>query len=265
MITVISPAKTLDYQTPVSVIEHTMPELLNNTQTLIKYCKELTTTALADLMKISPKLAELNYQRFQDWQPNFSPKEARQAIFAFKGDVYEGLQVEDFNQHNITFAQQHLRILSGLYGLLRPLDLVLPYRLEMGIKLKNGSNNNLYQFWANTITEKLNQQLAEQNSHSLINLASNEYFKAVNHKKLNADIINPVFLDESKGNYKIISFYAKRARGLMSRYIIKNQLKAPDDIKSFNLSGYQFDPHQSNANQWLFTRSEKHAQQYKNN
>ncbi|WP_392562890.1 peroxide stress protein YaaA [Orbus sturtevantii] len=263
MITVISPAKTLDYDTPVSLAEHTTPALIDCTQKLIKSCKRLTTKEIADLMNISPKLAELNYQRFQNWHPNFSLKNARQAIFAFKGDVYEGLNMEDFNQHEINFAQQHLRILSGLYGLLKPLDLMLPYRLEMGTKLKNGNHTNLYQFWTDIITDQLNQQLAEQNSHLLINLASNEYFKAVNQKKLNANIINPMFLDESKGQYKIISFYAKKARGLMSRYIIKNELNQQNDIQSFDLAGYKFDKHQSINNKWIFVRSEKQAELYK--
>ncbi|WP_392564520.1 peroxide stress protein YaaA [Orbus wheelerorum] len=265
MITVISPAKTLDYDSPVNVTEYTLPALLNHSQTLIKSCKELTPQSIADLMKISSKLADLNYQRFQNWQADFNRENARQAIFAFKGDVYEGLQAYDFNQNNINFAQHHLRMLSGLYGLLRPLDLIQPYRLEMGIKLKNGNNDNLYQFWGDTVTEQLNQQLAQQNSHTLINLASNEYFKAVNQKKLNADIISPVFLDESKGKYKIISFYAKRARGLMSRYIIKNQLNEAADLQSFDLAGYQFDKRQSSSNEWVFSRSEKQASLHKHN
>lgn len=264
MITVISPAKTLDYDSPNNITEYTLPTLLNATKTLMQTCKSLSVSELTDLMKISPKLAELNFQRFQNWQVNFNLKNARQAILTFKGDVYEGLHVEDFTPQNLDFAQQHLRILSGLYGLLKPLDLVQPYRLEMGIKLKNGQYNNLYQFWANTLTEQLNQQLLIQNSHTLINLASNEYFKAINPKVLNADIITPVFLDERNKQFKIISFYAKKARGLMSRYIIKHQLNQVNEIKSFNLAGYQFDKQRSTNNEWVFTRSEQPAKNNKN-
>lgn len=264
MITVISPAKTLDYDSPVTTHEYSQAALLSYSQTLIKSCQSLTPDNIANLMKVSPKIAELNYQRFQNWHANLTPENSRQAIFAFKGDVYEGLQVEDFNQDDFNFAQNNLRILSGLYGLLKPLDLMLPYRLEMGTKLKNGVNNNLYQFWGNVITEQLNQQLTQQNSRYLINLASNEYFKSVNPTLLNATVISPTFLDESKGNYKIVSFYAKKARGLMSRYIIKNQLSNIDDLLSFNLAGYQFDSMRSTDHQWVFTRSEKQAAQFKN-
>lgn len=264
MITVISPAKTLDYETPVKIAEYSQPELLNYSADLIKSCQLLSPEDIANLMKISPKLAELNYQRFQNWHPNFDPVNARQAIFAFNGEVYEGLNVRDFTEDNFTFAQNHLRILSGLYGVLKPLDLMQPYRLEMGTKLKNGSNSNLYQFWGDTITEMLNNELAKQQSQTLINLASNEYFKSVNNKKLQANIISPIFLDESGGNYKIISFYAKKARGLMSRYIIKHQLNKADDIQSFDLAGYSFDAIRSTDKEWVFKRSEKQAKQFKN-
>ncbi|GAA5109827.1 peroxide stress protein YaaA [Orbus sasakiae] len=260
MITVISPAKTLDYDTPVNDAKFTQPELMNYSQTLIKSCKSLNANAIADLMKISPKLAELNYERFQNWQPNFTTQNARQAILAFKGDVYEGLHVEDFSEADFSFAQNHLRILSGLYGLLKPLDLMQPYRLEMGIKLKNGTNSNLYQFWGDIITQQLNQQLASEKHPTLVNLASNEYFKSIKPKQLKANIITPVFLDESKGQYKVISFYAKKARGLMSRYLIKNQLQQANDMLSFDLAAYQFDKSLSDEHQWVFKRSEKQAE-----
>lgn len=264
MITVISPAKKLDYETPTTINEYSQSELLNHSAELIKSCQSLSPDDIAKLMKISPKLAELNYQRFQNWHPDFNQQNARQAIFAFNGEVYEGLHVDDFSQNDFTFAQNHLRILSGLYGVLKPLDLMQPYRLEMGTKLKNGANSNLYEFWGDTITNTLNHLLNEQQSHTLINLASHEYFKSVNTKKLQANIINPVFLDENRGNYKIISFYAKRARGLMSRYIIKNQLTRIDDIQSFNSAGYQFDGMRSTESEWVFTRSAKQAEQFKN-
>ncbi|RKS87019.1 hypothetical protein DES39_0228 [Orbus hercynius] len=264
MLTVLSPAKKLDYQTSVKTSDYTQPELLSHSAELIPSCQSLSAQEIGSLMKISPKLAETNYQRFQDWQLPFTPQNARQAIFAFNGEVYEGLHVKDFSHDDLTFAQHHLRILSGLYGVLKPLDLMQPYRLEMGTKLKNGHNSNLYQFWGDTITEVLNQTLAQHSHQDLINLASHEYFKSVNLKKLQGNLISPVFLDEHKGDYKIIGFYAKRARGLMSRYIIKHQLDKAHDIQSFNLAGYQFDAMRSTDVEWVFTRSEQQAEHHKN-
>ncbi|XKM13013.1 peroxide stress protein YaaA [Orbaceae bacterium ac157xtp] len=259
MLILLSPSKTLDFSAPLLTQKYTQPILLEETKQLIPYCKALSANDLKQLMGISDKLAELNYERFQTWQPNFNLNNARQAISAFKGDVYEGLQAEDFTEDDLNFAQQKLRILSGLYGLLKPLDLIQPYRLEMGIKLKNGENNNLYQFWNNKITATLNNDLDADKT--IVNLASNEYFKAVNSKKLPATIIHPVFLDESKNQYKVISFYAKKARGLMARFIIKNELNNVDDLKSFNLGGYQFDSKQSTDQQWVFKRSQQTAKQ----
>ncbi|WP_294884139.1 peroxide stress protein YaaA [uncultured Gilliamella sp.] len=257
MLTIISPAKTLDYQSPLITTTHTLPDCLEATKQLIAVCKKLTSDDLAKLMSISPKLAAVNYERFQNWHPDFNLQNARQAILAFKGDVYEGLHVEDFTPSDLQFAQSHLRILSGLYGLLKPLDLIQPYRLEMGIRLKNGNNTNLYQFWGESLTDKLNEELAKSSQPTLINLASNEYFKAIQVKHLNGKIIQPIFLDKSKDDYKVISFYAKKARGLMSRFIIKNNINNYNDIKSFNLDGYQFDSHRSTELEWYFTR--KHA------
>ena len=257
MLTIISPAKTLDYQSPLITTTHTLPDCLEATKQLITVCKKLTSDDLAKLMSISPKLAAVNYERFQNWHPDFNLQNARQAILAFKGDVYEGLHVEDFTASDLQFAQSHLRILSGLYGLLKPLDLIQPYRLEMGIRLKNGDKTNLYQFWGESLTDKLNEELAKSSQPTLINLASNEYFKAIQVKHLNGKIIQPIFLDKSKDDYKVISFYAKKARGLMSRFIIKNSINNCNDIKSFNLDGYQFDSHRSTELEWYFTR--KHA------
>ena len=257
MLTIISPAKTLDYQSPLITTTHTLPECLDSTKQLITVCKKLTSDDLAKLMSISPKLAAVNYERFQNWHPDFNLQNARQAILAFKGDVYEGLHVEDFTDSDLQFAQSHLRILSGLYGLLKPLDLIQPYRLEMGIRLKNGDNTNLYQFWGESLTNKLNEELAKSSQPTLINLASNEYFKAIQVKHLNGKIIQPIFLDKTKDDYKVISFYAKKARGLMSRFIIKNNINNCNDIKSFNLDGYQFDSNRSTELEWYFTR--KHA------
>lgn len=255
MLTIISPSKTLDYQRPLITQKHTLPQFISYSEKLITDCKKLTVDDLAKLMSISPKLAEINHERFQNWHSDFNLNNARQAILAFKGDVYEGLDVEDFNDNDLQFAQSHLRILSGLYGVLRPLDLIQPYRLEMGIRLKNGNNSNLYQFWGDHLTDHLNKELSKSTHPTLINLASNEYFKVIKPKQLKATIIQPIFLDQSKGEYKVISFYAKKARGLMSRYIIKNGIDKSNDIKDFNLSGYQFDSKRSTELDWYFIRN----------
>ncbi|MFP1753027.1 peroxide stress protein YaaA [Lonsdalea quercina] len=257
MLITISPAKTLDYTSPLPTTRHSQPELLEHSSQLIERCKTLTPAEISSLMGISDKLAGLNAARFNDWQPHFTPDNARQALLAFKGDVYTGLAAEDFSDRDFSFAQQHMRILSGLYGVLRPLDLMQPYRLEMGIKLKNQAGDNLYQFWGDTITGTLNQALEAQGDDILINLASDEYFKSVKPKKLNARIIKPVFLDEKNGKYKVISFYAKKARGLMSRFIIQNQLTKPEQLKEFDLEGYGFAAEASSADELVFKRAER--------
>ena len=258
MLIIISPAKTLDYESPLATTRFTQPELLDHSAELMEYCRELTPAQIGSLMNISDKLAGLNAARFAEWQPNFTPQNARQAILAFKGDVYTGLHAEDFSEQDFDFAQQHLRMLSGLYGLLRPLDLMMPYRLEMGIKLHNAKGNDLYSFWGDLLTEKLNQQLKEQGDDVLINLASDEYFKAVKPAKLDGQLIKPVFLDEKGGKFKVISFYAKKARGLMSRFIIQNQLTQPDQLKDFNLEGYFFDEEKidKSGSELIFKRHE---------
>jgi cytoplasmic iron level regulating protein YaaA (DUF328/UPF0246 family) len=193
--------------------------------------------------------------RYQSWEPEHTPDNARPAVLAFKGDVYTGLDAESFSEADFSFAQQHLRILSGLYGVLRPLDLLEPYRLEMGTRLKTASGDNLYQFWGDRITAALNEEL-KTSDDVVVNLASNEYFKAVQPKALNARLITPVFKDFKNGQYKIISFYAKKARGLMSRYIIQNRIDAPEAIKAFDLEGYYFSPEQSKGDTWVFLRDE---------
>lgn len=257
MLITISPAKTLDYESPLATQQFTQPELLAESQKLINVCRKLTPADIASLMKISDKLAGLNAARFAEWHADFTPDNARQAILAFKGDVYTGMQAESFSQADFEFAQSHLRILSGLYGVLRPLDLMQPYRLEMGIRLKNTRGKDLYEFWGDIITKQLNQALVEQKDQVLVNLASDEYFKSVNTKKLDGEIIKPIFLDEKNGKYKVISFYAKKARGLMSRFIIQNKLTKTDQLSDFNLDGYQFDESQSKGNELVFTRSEQ--------
>ncbi|MBJ2109099.1 MULTISPECIES: peroxide stress protein YaaA [Proteus] len=259
MLITISPAKTLDFESPLATTHFTQPELLKYSQQLIEECRKLSSSDIASLMKISDKLAGLNAARFGEWQPNFTPENARQAILAFKGDVYTGMQAELFSEDDFQFAQQHLRMLSGLYGVLRPLDLMQPYRLEMGIKLKNNKGSDLYQFWGNTITEALNKALEQQGDNILINLASDEYFKSVNPKKLNAEIVKPVFLDEKNGKYKVISFYAKKARGLMSRFIIQEKLTNKAQLKEFDLEDYQFNSAESEGNTLVFKRTESMA------
>lgn len=259
MLITISPAKTLDFESPLATTHFTQPELLKYSQQLIEECRKLSSSDIASLMKISDKLAGLNAARFGEWQPNFTPENARQAILAFKGDVYTGMQAELFSEDDFQFAQQHLRMLSGLYGVLRPLDLMQPYRLEMGIKLKNSKGSDLYQFWGNTIAETLNKALEEQGDNILINLASDEYFKSVNPKKLNAEIVKPVFLDEKNGKYKVISFYAKKARGLISRFIIQEKLTNKVQLKEFDLEGYQFNSAESEGNTLVFKRAESMA------
>ena len=256
MLILISPAKTLDYQSDLPTDRYTQPELLDYSQQLIAVARKLSAPQISSLMHISDKLASLNETRFHEWQPDFTPQNARQAILAFKGDVYTGLQAEDFSDADFEFAQQHLRMLSGLYGVLRPLDLMQPYRLEMGIKLENPKGKDLYHFWGDIITEKLNHALAAQGDNIVINLASDEYFKSVKPKKLNAEIIKPVFLDEKNGKFKVISFYAKKARGLMSRYIIENRLTKPEQLTGFNTDGYFFDEAASAKNELVFKRHE---------
>lgn len=257
MLILISPAKTLDYQSDLATQRYTQPELLAYSQQLIDVARTLSEPQIASLMRISDKLASLNATRFHEWQPNFSPDNARQAILAFKGDVYTGLQAERFSEEDFDFAQQHLRMLSGLYGVLRPLDLMQPYRLEMGIRLNNPQGKDLYQFWGTVITDTLNQALANQGDKVLINLASDEYYKSVKPAQLNAEVIKPVFLDEKNGTFKVISFYAKKARGLMTRYIIENKLTRSEQLTAFNLEGYCFDKSASGQNEWIFKRPEQ--------
>ncbi len=256
MLIVISPAKTLDYQTPVATAEFSRPALLKDAAELVDTMRDYSPNDLVALMKISHKLGELNAQRYLEWSTPFNRKNARQAIFAFKGDVYTGLAAEHFSDADLDYAQQHLRILSGLYGVLRPLDLMQAYRLEMGTALKNSRGENLYEFWGGRITRELGKQLKSLDSSVLVNLASNEYFKSIDTGALNAEIITPVFKDKKNGQYKIISFYAKKARGLMSAYAIKKRLDDVEKLKKFNVAGYRFDRQSSTATEWVFLRDE---------
>ena len=257
MLILISPAKTLDYQSELTTKRFTQPALLEHSQQLIREARKLSAPQIKALMGISDKLADLNATRFHDWHPDFTPDNARQAILAFKGDVYTGLQAETFSEADFDFAQQHLRMLSGLYGVLRPLDLMQPYRLEMGIRLENPRGKDLYQFWGDEITKTLNAVLEAQGDDVVINLASDEYFRSVKPKALAGRIIKPVFLDEKNGKFKVISFYAKKARGLMSRYIIENRLSKPEQLTGFDSEGYFFDAESSSAEELVFKRHEQ--------
>jgi len=240
MLIVVSPAKTLDYDSEHLRVRSTKAGFLNKSAELIEVLREKEPWQLSDLMGISDDLAVLNANRYQQWKLPLPRKKARPAIYAFKGDVYTGLDAYSLKEEDITFAQQHLRILSGLYGVLRPLDLILPYRLEMGTKLRVGEDSNLYQFWGAQLTEAIQKDLQRAKTSTLINLASNEYFKSVQTKQLKADIVTPVFLDRKGDEYKIISFWAKKARGLMARFIIENQLKQVNQLECFNGEGYYF-------------------------
>ncbi|RJG10336.1 peroxide stress protein YaaA [Pseudomonas cavernicola] len=254
MLMVISPAKTLDYTSPPTTARYTQPEYLDHAQELVSQLRELSPAQIGELMHLSDKLSGLNAARYGSWTPLFTPENAKQALLAFKGDVYTGMHAEDFVEADFDFAQEHLRMLSGLYGVLRPLDLMQPYRLEMGTKLANRRGKDLYAFWGERISGWLNEALAAQGDDILLNLASNEYFSAVKRQALNARIINTEFKDLKNGQYKIISFYAKKARGMMARYVIKERLSNPEGLKDFNYQGYRFSAENSKQDSLVFLR-----------
>lgn len=256
MLIVVSPAKTLDYETKLPTRKSTQPRMLEESEKLIGLMREFSSADLSRMMTVSENIADLNVQRFADWKLPFSKQNARAALFAFKGDVYEGLQAYDLKAADIEFAQKHLRILSGLYGLLRPLDLIQAYRLEMGTRLENQAGKNLYDFWGEQLTDLLNADFKKQKDKTLINLASNEYFRSVKIKSLDARIITPHFKDWKNDQYKMISFFAKKARGMMSRYIIEERLNNPEDIKKFAVAGYGFNDEMSTENDWVFLRKQ---------
>lgn len=256
MLMVISPAKTLDYTSPLATEKYSQPRFLEQSSQLIEILREFSPSELAKLMKLSDKLAGLNVARFTEWQPEFTLDNARQAILAFKGDVYTGLDAASLSAADFDYAQQHLRILSGLYGVLRPLDLMQPYRLEMGTRLENPEGKNLYEFWGERLTDSLNQCLAEQKTSVLLNLASNEYFKAVKPKLLNGTLINVDFKDLKNDQYKIISFYAKKARGVMARYVIQHKIDSVEALKNFTEQGYYYSAEQSKPDHLVFLRDQ---------
>jgi cytoplasmic iron level regulating protein YaaA (DUF328/UPF0246 family) len=254
---VVSPAKSLDYESTLPTKKHSEPRLLDQSRELVDVMAKKSPRDLSKMMSISESLAELNHERFLDWETPFTPTNARPAVLAFSGDVYIGMEAGTFTERDFTQAQKVLRILSGLYGVLRPLDLMQPYRLEMGSTVTTGKGKDLYSFWGDVITDQLNADMADSpGSDALINLASNEYFGAVDTDKLDARLVSPVFLDSKDGGEpKIISFFAKRARGAMSGWIIRNRIKSPKALLDFEEDGYRYDRERSHADRPVFVRN----------
>ncbi|WP_110656907.1 peroxide stress protein YaaA [Salinicola halimionae] len=257
MLSIISPAKTLDFETPPTTQDVTQPDYLDLSRELIDILRGYSPQQLSELMGISDKLAGLNAARYADWKTPFSLNNAKPAAQAFQGDVYVGLEASGFSKADNAFAQDHLRILSGLYGLLRPLDLIQPYRLEMGIRLETGAGRDLYAYWRERLTTDLDKAVAASGSSTLVNLASNEYSKAIDFKKLEADVVSPVFRDEKNGQFKIISFYAKKARGLMAAWMIRERIDTPATLAEFDVAGYRYAPDESKPDKPVFRRREQ--------
>ncbi|UCV16535.1 peroxide stress protein YaaA [Quatrionicoccus australiensis] len=257
MLIFLSPAKSLDYKTPPHVATHSLPAYLKQSETLIKQLRKLSPADIANLMDLSDPLALLNFNRYADWSLPFSPDNAKQAVLAFDGDVYDGLSANTLGADDLDFAQSQVRILSGLYGILKPLDLIQPYRLEMGTKFANQAGKDLYAFWGETLLDAINAELDAMPHPVAVNLASEEYFKAAVGRKIKGQLIQPVFEDWKGGRYKIISFYAKRARGLMTRYAVLNRLTDPEGLKDFDSDGYAWVPEASDEKSWVFRRRQE--------
>ena len=254
MLAILSPAKTLDYQTPLTTNKSTQADFKTESKELIATLRKFAPAQIGSLMKISDNLAELNHRRYAEWQNQASEDNARPAFFAFKGDVYLGLDAQTLGARDINFAQKHLRVLSGLHGLLRPLDLIQPYRLEMGTRLATRRGSNLYQFWGNKVTDNINKTLAQQTSKVLINLASNEYYQVIQAERVEGRILNINFKELRDGKYRFVSFAAKRARGLMARYMIDNRVIRPSQLRQFDVDHYAFNEALSRDDEWIFTR-----------
>jgi cytoplasmic iron level regulating protein YaaA (DUF328/UPF0246 family) len=255
MLTLLSPAKTLDYETPLPALDQSKPALLKDSAALARLMKSKTVADLKSMMKISDALAALNAERFKSWHTSHTPETARQAFFAFKGDVYLGLDAQSLSKRDVQFAQKSIRILSGLYGVVKPLDLIRPYRLEMGRTLETPRGQTLYDYWKTPVTETIQNELASQKRPVLVNLASNEYFKVVDKKRIDTPIIQPVFKEKTANGYQLISFFAKKARGMMARYIIKNRIDQVEKLKAFDDEGYRFNEALSSDHNWVFTRT----------
>lgn len=262
MLILLSPAKTLDMETPSRIAEPTQPGFMDDSERLVGTLKRYKKGKLGELMHISDALAQLNAERFESWAPPFDENNARPAIQAFRGDVYVGLDADTLGKRDLAYAQKHLRILSGLYGVLKPFDLMQAYRLEMGTALKTRRGKNLYDFWGEQLTKHLNEETGAMSNPHVINLASNEYFKSIKKNKLVASLVSPVFKDQKNGDYKIISFFAKKARGAMARHLIQTRAKGMDDVLNFNGLGYRYNAKASLEGQPVFLRTEKAAQPY---
>ncbi len=254
MLVVISPAKSLDFESKPVITDYSIPDFTEEAEVIITKLRKMKPAKIQNLMGISPKLAQLNYDRFQNWQLPFGPDNAKQAVLAFTGDVYQGLDAKTLSEGQLKYTQDHLRILSGLYGVLRPLDLMQAYRLEMGTKLPIARKKDLYAFWKLKIAPKINEAVKESGTNVLINLASNEYFKSIDKKKLDAEIITPEFKEGKNGTYKMVSLFAKKARGLMTRFIIENRISDSEELKAFSSEGYMFNAYLSQKNKLVFTR-----------
>ena len=255
MLVLLSPAKTLDFETPLLASKATQARMVRHSNELVNELRELSAEAIGKLMHLSSKLAELNHTRYQNYQPTFTKDNSRQAILAFRGDVYQGMDLGEWSSDDFDIAQLQIRILSGLYGVLRPLDRIQPHRLEMGTKLKNARGDNLYKFWGSLITEQLNQDLKDSGSELLVNLASNEYFSSVKSKEFKGRIVTPVFKDKKNGAFKTVSFYAKKARGMMADFIVRNRIESGEDLKAFDTNGYRFSAAASEGNTLTFLRA----------
>ncbi|VAW40177.1 UPF0246 protein YaaA [hydrothermal vent metagenome] len=256
MLIILSPSKGQDFELAAPTQSYSIATQLNDSIELVRQLKKLSVTEIQNLMSLSDNLAKLNWQRYQDFKVPFNPQNAKQALFAFKGDVYSGINTSSMTDADFEYAQQHLIILSGLYGSLRPLDLIQPYRLEMKTKLANKRGNNLYQFWGNSITAQLNKSLALQQGKMIVNLASNEYWQAVRQKNLDAPVINIAFKENKDGKSRIIAIFAKKARGMMADFIIRNQIATLAELKEFNYSKYKFDKQASTASLLVFSRKQ---------
>ena len=254
MLALVSPAKKLDFDDLAAPMPHSQPDFLARAEELVGAARKLSRADLQRLMKLSDKLTELNFQRFKAFAPPFTPSNAKQAVLAFNGDTYIGLEAASLGEEDLVYAQDHLRILSGLYGLLRPLDLIQPYRLEMGSRLRNPDGADLYEFWGDDLAEAIDEIVSGHKEPVVVNLASNEYFKAVRAKHLRARVITPVFKEVKDGEAKVLGLFAKRARGMMARYMIVNRIEEAEKLKQFNGGGYAYQDHLSDEHTWVFTR-----------
>jgi cytoplasmic iron level regulating protein YaaA (DUF328/UPF0246 family) len=257
LIVLMNSSKTLDFEQKAAISKHTEPEHKKDADYLVTEIRKLSKPDFSKLMKTSEKLTDLNVERYANWQTKVKESNAKQALLAFRGDIYSGMEVDDYKAKEFNFAQKHVRILSGLYGILRPLDLMQPYRLEMATKLATAGGKDLYQFWGNKICDSVSKLLKQEKSGAIVNLCSVEYSKAAKLEKMDATVINPAFKEFRDGSYRFITLYAKKARGMMCNYIIRNQSKELDDIKSFNVEGYKFNKKLSSKHEWVFTRGEK--------